>query len=301
MKISKYANYLDEIRGFADGAGIPFPHLFLVNIDYEVDLILKANLSLDSSCTDLMYVSSGISFNAHNEDAMMLVKQNAFLVNYKTPEADFTAYNYPGYLAGNAFGFTSTGITITTNALFPVDVTTSGIPRAFINRDLLTSVTLEDAIEKATPLYCASGFSANIGSILANEIVNIEVSPYIYRVRNIQGNYSHTNMYQGLKNDLQQYFDNSSYWRDIRIDEFPVWNSIEEAREILGDNKNKQWPIYRDGLPPDTGVVTIATGVFDYNNKTLSIYLSNPKLTPVPYTVVDIFGTNNNNNNQNNN
>lgn len=73
-----------------------------------------------------------------------------------------------------------------------------GIGRAFINRDIIDATSIDDAIRRATPLGRAGGFSLNVASIHEMRVVNVEVSPYDYSVRDIVGNFSHFNMYRTL-------------------------------------------------------------------------------------------------------
>ena len=40
----------------------------------------------------------------------------------KAPEEEFTCYCYPGHLAGNAFGFNSSGFCFGVNALYPKEI-----------------------------------------------------------------------------------------------------------------------------------------------------------------------------------
>jgi hypothetical protein len=41
---------------------------------------------------------------------------------------------------------------------------------------------------------------------------------------------------------------------------------------ILGDTQDKEYPLYRDGSPPDTNIVTLSTALFDLIANTLTIY-----------------------------
>ncbi len=83
----------------------------------------------------------------------------------------FTAFTYPGYLSGNAFGFNSK-LVISTNAVFPKEIDV-GIARTFINRDIYTAASIDEAINKATPQNRGSGFSLNLGSLSEKRTVNV--------------------------------------------------------------------------------------------------------------------------------
>lgn len=179
-------------------------------------------------------------------------------------------------LLGNAFAVNDKGITVTCNALFPKDLNIkTGLARYFINRSVLDSSSLENAIARATVQPCANGFSMNIGSVQDSRLLNIELSPYYtFAISEVVSNASHVNTYKHL--NVPQIYDISSMHRQIRIDQFSAWSNIQDMLTILGDQNDIHYPIFRDGTYPDTNVSTIATAVFDLNNKLLQIYQANP-------------------------
>jgi len=62
-----------------------------------------------------------------------------------------------------------------------------------------------------------------------------------------------------LHSDPPQYVDPSSEHRLARVKELPRPNDTVDLLTILGDTHDPQYPIYRNGAPPDTAA-TIATG-----------------------------------------
>lgn len=123
----------------------------------------------------------------------------------------WTAFIYPGMLAGNAFSWfvlfpllsnafswNSSGLVVTVNYLVPrkIDLglyalisllTLQGAASvAFICRDLLNSTSITDLISRIPPLR-ASGVSLNVGSIRENRIVNIELAHDLFSVREVEG------------------------------------------------------------------------------------------------------------------
>ena len=59
--------------------------------------------------------------------------------------------------------------------------------------------------------------------------------------------------------DPPQYVDPSSEHRLARVKELPQPNDTVDFLAILGDTHDPQYPIYRNGAPPDMAA-TIATG-----------------------------------------
>lgn len=171
-----------------------------------------------SACSDLLLQrSDGSVAIAHNEDGGLDNLGATYVVtsSVQGSAASFTAYSYPGELAGGAFGFNTLGVFFSTNAVFPKDISLKGVPRNFLQRYLLDSVNVSDAIHRGTlwlglvgGLLCgsitacipfltpwraclwvpatttplASGFSLNIGSYTeASRVYNVELNSAAFR------------------------------------------------------------------------------------------------------------------------
>ena len=106
-----------------------------------------------SACSDLLLQrSDGSVAIAHNEDGGLDNLGATYVVtsSVQGSAASFTAYSYPGELAGGAFGFNTLGVFFSTNAVFPKDISLKGVPRNFLQRYLLDSVNVSDAIHRGT-------------------------------------------------------------------------------------------------------------------------------------------------------
>ena len=95
---------------------------------------------------------------------------------------------------------------------------------------------------------CASGFSYNIGSVATGDIVNIEVAPNsTFSILNItEGDSCHFNEY--IRLNVDQFPDVSSAARLARVEQMPAPVNPYDIITILGDTKNKSYPIYRYDL-----------------------------------------------------
>jgi hypothetical protein len=144
-----------------------------------------------------------------------------------------------------------------------------------LNRDALTSKTIDEAIARSTPDGRAYGYSINIGSASELRVVNLEVSPDVYAVWEVDvGNYSHFNMYKNLQ--VSQLQDTSTIHRQRRVYAMAAPQGEDDIIDILGDTADAQWPIYRNGNPPDDAV-TCATGLFDFRRSLAWLWIANPK------------------------
>ena len=68
----------------------------------------------------------------------------------------------------------------------------------------------------------------------------------------------------------------SSIRRKAAADKLPLPTGKAMVLNILGDNSDSAYPIFRRPSATDPGM-TVATGVFDLNAGTWEIYLDNPK------------------------
>jgi hypothetical protein len=115
-------------------------------------------------------------------------------------------------------------------------------------------------------------------------MVSVEVSPERHHVHEVQGYYSHTNHYFEL-NEQKQHITLSSRKRLERSmtlcgTTFP--SNTGHVLALLGDQTDRDYPIYRDATFPDDNV-TLCSGLFDLDNRQLRIYWDNPLEEPEKY------------------
>jgi len=281
----KYPDYINEVKGMSVGSGIPFENLMLVMFRPEIDTILRKKNSkfdiseIDEACSDVFFlINDGTSYLlGHNEDANPLVQNSSFWINanllYKQTNTDtssFSAYSYP-QLPGVAFGYNE-NIVYSMNSVSPVEVVVGGIARYFIARDVLHATDIEDAISRVSELNVALGFNMNIAAKIGNikHMYSVEIGPGGKNSVKLVGGcgggtYYHFNMYRRL--DVTQYDSNSTLHRQVRADQFALPENSSDVLDILGDNQDKEYPIYRNGQAPDSGSVTVSTVLFDLDKK----------------------------------
>ncbi|KAK4400918.1 hypothetical protein Sango_1197900 [Sesamum angolense] len=153
----RYPNYWDELQGTAQGSGVPFLEIMLLNFRKEIlPFIPKAeessSIDTNDDCSDILVVSDSMAVAAHNEDANIALVGHTYLIKGNLPNgSSFTAYTYAGELPSCAFGFNSHG-------LIPAGVHAESVPpskheidagaigRNFICRDLLEAQSIDDAL-----------------------------------------------------------------------------------------------------------------------------------------------------------
>lgn len=271
----EYPDFISEMEGIARGAEVPFEEIFILNMRGEYRGYVKG--SIHQGCSTLSLLDDTHAVFGHNEDGSLFYKDKMYMVEaHVDNKPSFTAFSYPGFLCGNAFGFNSQGICFCNNDVTPekLDV---GRARHFMARCLFEADTIQAAIEAVTPPGRAAGFNYTIGSVKERRIVNVEVAPDRHHVVEIRDTDYRANHYLDLQS-IQQTVGASSRTRVERANVMLAENStsgITGLLAILSDRKDPDFPIFRNGLPPDD-IATLATCVFDLDAGRVEIYTGHP-------------------------
>lgn len=119
---------MDELRGIAEGSGLPFETVFVMNLSEEFDDIVPKDFTLGAGsrrahqktlrCSDIVLVGGPQQLHvvAHNEDGDVADMNHTAVITAKIGDAPrFVAYTYLGDLPSGAFGFNSKGVAFTLN------------------------------------------------------------------------------------------------------------------------------------------------------------------------------------------
>ncbi|CAI9094230.1 OLC1v1029930C1 [Oldenlandia corymbosa var. corymbosa] len=279
----RFPDYWDELFGTAQGSGVPFLDILLLNFRKEIlpfagpktDEELKDEISDD--CSDILVVGDSMAIAAHNEDANVALLGHTYLIKGTLRNGlCFTAYTYAGELPSCAFGFNSHGLAFTLNSVPPTaaEIVAGGIARNFISRDLLEANSIDDALKRIGSSEVSVGHSYNLIDTRSRRILNVETASgsriSIHEV--LETPFFHANMYLHLQ--VQQMHDENSISRQKRASFLPK-GSKSEFLSVLGDTKHEKYPIYMTGPV----LYTLCTALFDLDEKTVSITERNPKNT----------------------
>jgi hypothetical protein len=159
-----------ELAAFAEGAGMAFDDLALLNLRGDLGLVDGG-----IGCSDLAWRRER-SIIAHNEDgAPEDVGRCALLTLASGARPPVTAFWYPGFLPANAFAVTGDGLVWTIDHL-PVASPGHGAGRHFVGRGLQRSArTLEAVIDYLRSRPSAGGFAYTIGD-QAGRVVSVEAA-----------------------------------------------------------------------------------------------------------------------------
>jgi len=277
-----YPDYIEEIRGYAEGARLSFEETFA--------MCCHEFLSpwAGKGCTDIA-VTGDVTEDSrvlagHNEDFYTDMLDDVVLLHAKPKgKPEFFCTSYAGLCP--SCGMNSAGISLTGNALEPNDERI-GIPKSFPVRKVLEARRIGEALESAMPEGRASSYN-NICSDKNGEIYSLEGSAtdcaWIYA---IDGYIVHTNHYTS---DKMLRFESSPaalgcsifrYNRALRLAEDQLGAvTVESLKSIFRDHVNKPSSICRHA---DPGVhrldvsETIFSVIYDLTNLEAHVLKSKP-------------------------
>ena len=273
--------YLEELKGMAQGAGCDFSALFLANLRGEFrPHQIAAGAEACSTCT---VNQDGVCCIGHNEDALELFRPYLYFAHVHVYGRDpFLALSYPGFLFGNAVGWNQYGLFFSINITAP-RASGPGIGRCFLARRLLEARTIAQAKSVATRPDRASGFNYTIAGINSKEILNIEVARRRYSVKSIETHYFHTNHYVEMRG-IEQKVSASSRHRLKRgraLLASTKGPGKQDILAILGDRQGR-FPIFRTAERPEQ-TATLVSLCMDLNQRKLTAYYGNPSKEPAKY------------------
>jgi hypothetical protein len=189
----QFPDIVEELRGWADGSGVPFEDLLVLNLKAELATMKKAGTPETPGCSTLAFAHEGRTLLAHNEDGHAAYRDLMFLVKVRQPgKPAFLCLTYPGILCGNGPAINEAGIVVTTNYIAGLDVRI-GVPRYVLSRAAIQAGSLEEAVAIVTRPGRAFAFHYNLASLAANRILSVETSVDRHQVHEVRGLYVHTN------------------------------------------------------------------------------------------------------------
>jgi isopenicillin-N N-acyltransferase-like protein len=151
-----FPHFVEELRGIAEGADVPFEEVWLLNCYEEV-----TESRHRSGCTSLAVrddrTANGHVYLAHNEDWVSVDRDHVYLVRTEPDDGPaFIGMAYGPLLAN--IGFNEEGIGVAINSVYPTDVRV-GVPRILLSRAILAARTIGEAIRACLPRGRAGGYN----------------------------------------------------------------------------------------------------------------------------------------------
>jgi hypothetical protein len=258
---ARFPRYWEELRGLADGLGLPFEDVFLWNC--RGDLWAMA----PDGCTTLQIPGRSARWIAHNEDGDPGLAESCALARLVPDDGPaFTVFIYPGSLPGHTFAVTDQGLVQAVNIIRAL-AGGAGVPRMAMARATLDATTLDEAVDliRATPR--AGAFHVTLAQASDPRLLSVEFTASRFSVREVQTTSAHANhlIHDGTI-DMPQIVTDSSRDRQARAEalclEAGEFAENSFALRLLGDQAASGLPIYRpDSADPD-GENTLASAIF---------------------------------------
>src|SRR6185436_12612472 len=153
----RYPQYVDEMRGIAEGANVTFDDVMTLN---AMEALTTDALHL-TRCTSFAVnetrTADGHVLAAHNEDWIPEDENDVYVVSSKpNEEPPFLAMTYGGLLPN--VGFNAYGIAQLIDSVYPND-SRIGIPRLVVSRAVLAARRVSGAIGRTLVSRRAAGYN----------------------------------------------------------------------------------------------------------------------------------------------
>jgi isopenicillin-N N-acyltransferase like protein len=213
---------VEELRGWAEGGGLEFRQLFVLNCKSEIQAFIDQRCGC-AGCTTAAYTDEKTLIVAHNEDGHKAYQGRMFMLEAEVPGVpQVLGLVYPGIMAGNAPWVNSEGILMTTNYI-PSAKVTAGIPRYFLDRMAMEATSVEEAIKIVGHPERAYAFHHIVASLPQRRAWSVEGNPEKLVTKEVKGLYLHTNhlLREEMRNEPQ-------FEKYIKISSMPRLDSVTE-------------------------------------------------------------------------
>ncbi|KAJ8925081.1 hypothetical protein NQ315_001253 [Exocentrus adspersus] len=310
---ANYPQYVQELKGTADGANVPFYKLFLLHMD---NIILTATRrdddikQLPHGCSSICVNQPGQEILGHTEDALSDTLNHFYLVSahiisdkpqgrWSVKEEKFTSLCYAGHLPGYTMGYNHHGLVFTINTLSAKNLKSGKTPRHFLTRALLSAENFYQVEQILRDRGCGAGDGCSINMTFLDQegdrlFYNAEMAPadktnesQLCILTTSPGeNMLHCNSYLRLKvEEANREMVNSSVARMETFCKYPAPRTKQDVLGMLGDDSNEKYSVFAD--KPEDRVVTLAVGIFDLIERTWTLYSDNPRKNE-PLTVLPL-------------
>ncbi|NOY89235.1 MAG: hypothetical protein GXO93_07605 [FCB group bacterium] len=235
--IETFPDLIEELKGYAKGAGVLFEELWALNLEDEV---------LDGDRCTTVIVNSG-KFMAHNEDWEANSKDAICVLKKSINDFTILELFYYNTLGGNSISVNSHGVVQSINTLTHTDQRV-GIPRNIIARWLSETKSPQKDYWKFSTLQRSAGYSHNFVN-LQGEVWNIEASAFKQKLSRITSPFVHTNHYLtklkelGKDDNLYGTFDRYEF-ASINVKKFM---SLDDLQNLMSnESKGKKISVFNE-------------------------------------------------------
>lgn len=260
---SYFSQYIEELRGMADGAGLPMEELFLSNTR---ELGYFESSADADHCTVIAVPSDDGYLVGHNEDWEADALDHLYILDATIEGVKIfgLGYDFVNTIIGDSVAINQFGLVEAVNELSHTD-THIGVPKAFIARAVIDCKTLEETEEIIKTIPRRSGFNHFL--VQEKRLLNMETSAKEYAVEKMESTkYLHTNHYvTNLKRiDKGNAISEARFAKVQKL--LPTANSVEDMKRALSDTHEPK--VCRDE--------TIGSVIFDIPKKQALVAYGQP-------------------------
>jgi isopenicillin-N N-acyltransferase-like protein len=280
-----------EVEGWAEGSGVPFEDLMVLNLQAEFGELKKKQRADEKKqesrpgCSTIVVVAPDRILHLHNEDGSDAYADLMFMLKVRpNGGVPYLSLSYPGVLPGNAPAINENGLVQTTNFIASKEVRL-GVGRYFLDRMILEAKGIDEALKWSTHPERAYAFHHVFSSVRERRAVAVEVTPSKSKVLPIDGLYIHTNhlVFDGMAEETQdeEYVSSSSLTRmrvleawkkDIRT---PEKLTVQDLLKPLSSHEGKPYSPCRHP-EGDVHGFTLGTAVFEIPPGSMRLYKNQP-------------------------
>jgi isopenicillin-N N-acyltransferase-like protein len=283
----RYLQYVEELTGVAEGAGVAFEDLAVMN---AMEAVTSDALHL-TRCTSMAVnderTADGHVLLAHNEDWVPEDEDDVFII-HATPKTEppFLAMTYGGLLPN--IGINAYGIAQLCDSVYPND-SRIGTPRLVVSRAVLASKTPDEAIRHMLSAQRAAGYN-HLLAHESGELYSVEVSARRFAILYGEDGYIvHTNHYtapamQQVESEPEDMVASRvRYFRALRLVKRENLHTIKTLQAIQRDHVNFSNSICNhsiDATNPLDREKTVNAMVIDLTTREIHIAWGNPCENP---------------------
>jgi isopenicillin-N N-acyltransferase-like protein len=279
----RYPQYVDEMRGIAEGANVGFDDVMTLNTMEAVTMDALHLTRCTSFAVNDEHTADGHVLAAHNEDWVPEDEDDMYVISARpVDDPPFLAMTYGGLLPN--VGFNAYGIAQLIDSVYPTD-SRIGIPRLVVARAILSSRRISGAIGRALVQHRAAGYNHLIVHE-SGELYSIEVSARRFDILyGLDGYMVHTNHYlspqmKEIESDPEELLSSRvRYFRASRLIRQTQSHSMKSLQAIQKDHVNIPNSICNhniDGTDPLDREKTISSMVIDLTAREMHISWGNP-------------------------
>jgi isopenicillin-N N-acyltransferase-like protein len=279
----RYPQYIDEMKGIAEGAGVEFIDLAVLNAMEAVTMDALHLAKCTSFAVNGDRTTNGHVLVAHNEDWLPEDEPDVYILHVTPDDAPpFLAMTYGGLLPN--IGLNAAGISQCCDSVYPNDGRI-GIPRVIISRAVLAARTPAEAIRHMVAPLRAAGYNHLLAHD-SGEMYNVEVSARQFAVLYAEnGQLVHTNHYLDeamlpVEDEPDELISTRvRFFRTMRLVRNTPKHTVQTLQAIQRDHINYPDSICNhdvNDIDPFNREKTITSMVMDLNDRQMHVAWGNP-------------------------